>query len=117
IDATPVISGNVMYVSSYDGSLYAMDKATGKTIWTFEQGGFAPVTVQDKKIFFSSSNGTVYCLDKETGKQIWAHKVTKGVPTQPIFYKEMVLFGESTGSLVILQALDGKFVKSFTTGE
>lgn len=117
IDATPVISGNTMYISSYDGGLFALDKITGRTLWTFDQGGFAPVTVQEKRIFYSSTSGFVYGLDKDTGKQIWSYKVTNGVPTQPIFYKELVLFGESTGSLVILQALDGKFVKSFTTGD
>ncbi len=117
IDATPVISGNVMYASSYEGGLFAMEKTTGKTLWTFEQGGFAPVTVQDKRIYFSSTNGSVYSLDKDTGKLVWTYKVSKGVPTQPLFYKELILFGESMGSLVVLQALDGKFVKSFTTGE
>ncbi len=116
VNASPVIEGSTLYVSSYDGALYALDKTTGKTIWTFENGGSVAVTIQDKRIFFASSNGHLYALDKSTGKEIWNYKNSGGVATQPSYYKELLIFGESSGALTVVQALDGKFVSKFTTG-
>src|SRR5215216_3796801 len=35
ISATPVIVDGIAYVGSYDGTLYALELATGQTSWTY----------------------------------------------------------------------------------
>ncbi len=42
VSATPVIANGIAYVGSYDGSLYAIDLATGETRWTYETGAAVP---------------------------------------------------------------------------
>ena len=37
--------------------------------------------------------------------------------SQPVYYKEMVLFGESSGSLRIVNAQDGKDLHTYNTGK
>lgn len=116
VNGSPVISGSNIYVSSYDGALYCLDKSSGKTIWSFENGGYAPVTIHDNRIYYTSTNGFIFALDKATGKEIWSYKTKNGIGTQPEYYKGLIVFGESAGPLIVLQALDGKFVTKFTTG-
>ena len=71
-----------MYVGSYDGTFYALDAATGDTIWTFSSNGpisGAP-TVIDGIVYFSTFNKRTYGLDARTGKPVWSYPDGKYSP-------------------------------------
>jgi outer membrane protein assembly factor BamB len=77
--STPVVAGGVVYVGSTDGSLYAVDRATGTLRWKFDTRG--PVNsspaVAAGIVYVGSVDGNVYAVDAETGKQRWVF-ATKG---------------------------------------
>ncbi|MFO0866809.1 MAG: PQQ-binding-like beta-propeller repeat protein [Gemmataceae bacterium] len=63
----------VVYGSSADDSVRAIDAHTGKLVWTFVTGGpvrFAPHLVGDR-CYVASDDGCVYCLELKNGNQIW----------------------------------------------
>lgn len=70
----PVISGNtLLFASSADGKVTALDAATGEERWTFLTGGpvrFAPATWRDRA-FVVSDDGFLYCLGVPDGKLLW----------------------------------------------
>ncbi len=69
-----VIAGDlVVFGSSADHKVRAVDLASGRQRWQFYTEGpirFAPV-VDGGRLFVASDDGYLYCLELSTGKQIW----------------------------------------------
>jgi len=72
-DQVVIADGKVMFGSSADCTVRALDAATGKLIWQFLAGGpvrFAPAVWKDR-LFVVSDDGHLYCLSVEDGNLLW----------------------------------------------
>ncbi len=81
----PVVAMGAVFVGSHDGSVFALDLATGCARWTSTansevrtavlvepwEGGRPP---KNPKLFFGDVLGYVYGVDALTGKQLWQVK-------------------------------------------
>ncbi len=75
VRASPTIVGRVLYVASFDGTLAAIDQATGAARWSV-QGGCcvydqAPV-VDGGKVFQMRTDHTLTAYDAMDGTQLWS---------------------------------------------
>jgi outer membrane protein assembly factor BamB len=77
--SSPLVVGDVVYVGSTDGSLYAVNKADGTQRWKFDSRG--PISSSPAfhagTVYILSMDGLVYAVDAETGKSRWTF-ATKG---------------------------------------
>ncbi len=68
-----VFDGLVFFGSSSDHKVYALDAATGKTVWTFFTDG--PIRIApaagEHGLYVGSDDGVLYCLDRKSGKLKW----------------------------------------------
>src|SRR5207244_7646634 len=84
ITGTPAVVGERVVVGSWDGRVYALERASGKRLWTFEAGtrGYPP----DRRLGISASpavsGGSVFvacdrliALDLERGRVRWERVV------------------------------------------
>lgn len=117
VDASPIIDENFIYISSYDGSLYCLDRKDGQISWRIEKGGAGDVTVHDRLLFVSSSQSEVLAVEKKTGNIVWTVTSKNGVTSQPVYFKEMVIYGESSGAIRMVDARDGRLLHSYDTGK
>ena len=65
VDSSPTVVDGVVYVGSDDGTLYALDAATGAERWRFATGDevdSSPAVV-DGVVFVGSEDGNVYALE------------------------------------------------------
>ena len=64
VDSSPVIAGDVVYVGSNDGNLYALNLADGTLLWKFTAGGHivASPAISGKRLVIGSRDGVLYCL-------------------------------------------------------
>jgi outer membrane protein assembly factor BamB len=73
----PVIMGDtVLFGSSVDDQVVAIDGKSGKTKWTFFTGApvrFAPCGWEDR-VFVASDDGWLYALALENGEELWKHR-------------------------------------------
>ncbi len=73
IVTSPSIAGGLIYISSLDGHLYAVDQETGKEKWNFKSR--MPIVsspaIASGKAFFVSSAGALVALDAATGEVKW----------------------------------------------
>jgi outer membrane protein assembly factor BamB len=116
IDSSPVVDGNYVYTAGYDGALYCLTKEDGQIAWRLEEGGYAPVTIHKQQLFYATSTGKLLALDKKSGKRIWEKKIKHGIATQPSVFKGMLVYGETSGALKIVNILDGKEIHSYEPG-
>ncbi len=82
--AQPTVAGGRLFVGSQNGSVYALDAASGCIDWTYAahagvrtsivigRAGNARSTVA---AFFADQNGWVYAVDAATGREIWSRKI------------------------------------------
>ncbi len=74
IVASPAIADGVVYITSLDGHLYAIDQQTGKEKWNFKSR--MPIAsspaVASGTLYFVSSSGALAAIDIATGKPKWA---------------------------------------------
>ena len=70
----PVVAGGrVVFGSSADDTVRALDEKTGTLKWQFTAGApvrFAPA-IHDGKAYVASDDGVLYCLEASSGKLIW----------------------------------------------
>ena len=73
IVASPVIADGVVYISSLDGHLFAIDQETGKEKWNFKSRMPIASTpaIQGGNVYFVSSAGSLAALDASNGKPKW----------------------------------------------
>ena len=82
----PSIAYGAVYVGSYDGTVYALDRASGCVRWTFKAGaevrtGVVPYEQRGadgkpvRRLFFGDVIARAYSIDALTGKLAWSIKV------------------------------------------
>ncbi len=116
VDSKPVLDGDRVYVSNYDGLLYCLSVADGKTIWSFEEGGYSPVTIEGPTLYYATSTSAVVALEKASGKLVWRKALKKGIATQPVYYKGLLIYGEWSGDLKAVDSRSGNDVAAYSTG-
>jgi outer membrane protein assembly factor BamB len=75
-DAAPRIEGDTVYVGSNDGTVYALDVASGKERWKYaaqEEVGTTPVVAGDVVLAMTLQD-TLIALDARTGAWKWHHR-------------------------------------------
>lgn len=77
----PIIVGDlVLFGSSADDQIYALDAKTGQIRWRFFAEGpvrFAPAAWRDR-VFVVSDDGHLYALALRDGKVLWKHRAAPG---------------------------------------
>jgi outer membrane protein assembly factor BamB len=77
--SSPLVVGDVVYVGSTDGSLYAVNRGDGTQKWKFDSKG--PISsspaFHNGLVFIASMDGLVYAIDAATGQSKWTF-ATKG---------------------------------------
>ena len=75
--SSPVIANGKVFVASSDShTVWALDAAGGKPLWSFTTGARVdtPPTVHRGLALFGSADGWVYCLRAADGKLVWRRR-------------------------------------------
>lgn len=128
LEGTPIVKDGVMYVTSGNDDVFALDAKTGALIWE-HKSNIDPnistvccgwdnrgVALGEGKVFLGYLDGTFNALDAETGKPVWQTRIGNWqdgytITSAPLYYKGVVYTGVSGGDLGArgkLTALDGK---------
>jgi len=111
----PIVIDGVLYYISANNNVWAVDAATGKTIWHYEtkldpvanevfyKAASRGVTVGRGKVFVGTLDGRFLALDQKTGKEVWSTQLTDmkkefgALFSAPPQLAGNVLFGGTTG--------------------
>ena len=101
VDATAKVTDKCVLISSYANSLYCLDKNSGSILWRHDEGAFNSVLVSDGKIFYPTGNGEIHILDGDSGKLLKKIIDLKGLSTEIVDFKDWIVYGESSGAIVL----------------
>jgi outer membrane protein assembly factor BamB len=113
IEAAPLVFGNKVIVGLNDGKLLAVDKVTGKLIWTYNTdnqiSGSANVWLSGSKagIVVGSYDYYLHCVDPKTGKSLWKIETENYVNGTPSIQDGKIVFGGCDGMIRVVDPLTG----------
>lgn len=116
VDASPYIIGDKIYISSYDGRLYSLNKKSFNVNWSIKDGSHKKVTIDGDKLYYSSNEGFIYKINKADGRIIWRLKLDKEIGTKVALIENYLVIGSSRDGLIIVNSKNGKIEKRFRTG-
>jgi alcohol dehydrogenase (cytochrome c) len=112
-EASPLVVDGIMYVSGWDGWVWAIDARNGSELWRYKHA--IPydvslccgnvnrgVAVAQGKVFVVTLNAHIIALDAETGKKVWDQtygdvRAGESATVAPLVVKDMVIVGSSGG--------------------
>ena len=121
-EAAPIVVDGVMYVSGWDGYVWALDAATGDLLWQYQH--MIPldtplccgnvnrgVAVANGRVYFATQNGYLVALDATTGKAVWQTafadvRAGESATAAPLVVKNLVIAGSSGGEYGVRGHLD-----------
>jgi alcohol dehydrogenase (cytochrome c) len=112
-EASPIVVDGVMFVSGWDGQLWALDATNGQELWRYRHASPFDVSlccgnvnrgvaVAEGNVFMTTLNAHVIALDAETGKKIWDKpfgdvRAGESATVAPLVVKDLVIVGSSGG--------------------
>lgn len=106
ITTPPSVSGDRVLVGVGDGSVFALNRANGATLWSFEtQGGTVAATPIQAEglVFVGSGQGTLFVLDAATGGERFSFPTGAGINGTPAFSGGVLFLGSADGKLYALR--------------
>jgi alcohol dehydrogenase (cytochrome c) len=112
-EASPLVVDGVMYVSGWDGWVWALDAQNGNILWQYRTASAFDVSlccgnvnrgvaVAEGKVFVTTLAAHVIALDAATGKKVWDQtygdvRAGESATVAPLVVKDMVIVGSSGG--------------------
>jgi alcohol dehydrogenase (cytochrome c) len=112
-EASPIVVDGIMYVTGWDGWVWALDARTGSLLWQYRHAIPYDVSlccgnvnrgcaVADGLVFATTLNAHIIALDCETGKKVWDKtygdvRAGESATVAPLVVKDMVIVGSSGG--------------------
>lgn len=126
-EATPIVIGDTMYVSSSNGpkTVFALDARTGRIKWEYQPElpddmvqyaccdvDSRGVSFADGKVFLGRLDGYLVALDASNGKELWKTQVVdyrqgSAITSPPLIVKGVVITGFAGGEYGVRGALQG----------
>lgn len=118
IDGDAELYGRVLYASSFQGRIAAIDVDRGQFLWARDFSTHTGVILDDKTLYSSDENGNVWALDRLNGATIWKQeKLAHRKLTRPSMIGDYLAVGDFEGYVHILSRYDGHFVARFQLGQ
>jgi alcohol dehydrogenase (cytochrome c) len=113
LEASPLVVDGIMYVTGFDGWIWALDAKTGQELWRYHRASPYDVrlccgnvnrgcAVADGKVFMTTLNAHVIALDATNGQLVWDQtygdvRAGESATVAPLIVKDMVIVGSSGG--------------------
>lgn len=116
MQSMPLVADGVLYYSASYSRVFALDGATGKTLWSYTpkldeelvaRQTHSPynrgIGLGDGKLFIGTVDGRLIALDMKTGAPVWetklidSQKLTVGFTGAPLVVKDKVIIGSQGG--------------------
>lgn len=109
IDTTPLKVGDVIYVSTMEGALYALNYKTGKDVWVRQIATPNNIT-RDGDILYVTSVDKVYALRQEDGKIVWEKSLNVDQMSAATISSKYVIVVSTSDKFYVLDKVSGDIV-------
>jgi len=116
ISSGAALTETTLYFASYGGTVYALNRFSGKLRWksgvSGATGGSVPFystpAVAGGKVIVGGLDGGVYALNARTGDQVWRHDASNYVYPSAAVWHGRVFIGDFSGNFYALSLRSGR---------
>ena len=103
--ASPTVSGDLVYVGTFDRHVYAVDASTGHLLWRYEMvDRYNYPTAVAGVVYVGSRDGWVYALDAATRELRWRYQTGDEIRSSLTVSDGIVYVGSRDGHVYALRA-------------
>jgi outer membrane protein assembly factor BamB len=108
----PAVAGELVYIGSYNGKIYAINASSGALRWVYPREGTLEPIISGlvatlDRLYFGCSDGKVYALDAATGDKQWEFATGDKIWATPAVGDQTLYIGSFDKKLYALDASDG----------
>ncbi|QSA96965.1 outer membrane protein assembly factor BamB [Methylococcus sp. EFPC2] len=109
VDSVPVVRGDTLYVSGYQGGVAAVSLKDGEVLWRQEKiSSYSGLAASRRQLFLSDASSDVWQLDMRDGGDLWKQdELHQRKLTAPVLVKNYAVVGDFEGYLHVLSQDDG----------
>lgn len=117
VTSSPYVDQGIVFVTSLDGMLYALDEQEGWLLWKFrmDKGSVSSPCVHEKVVYFGSAGGYLYAINVDNQNLLWKYQVGSQVSGSPVVNGDNLYCGAADGFVYSLDLLSGKLKWKFET--
>ena len=106
VASTPAVGHGLVFVTSFDGHVRALDPDTGDVVWAFDadvRAGIqsSPTLTADGRLLFGDPRGRVHALEARTGRLLWQTEPLRADDhfwSSPTVANDRVIYGHASHS-------------------
>jgi outer membrane protein assembly factor BamB len=117
VEYPPVYCDGLLYVNTFRGRTYAVNAATGKTVWQHD-GGHKPSSpaIAGRRLLVSANDGSLTAYDRFTGRRLWRIHTGARVESSPAVEDGTAYVGNANGRVFAVDVARGRIRWAFDTG-
>ncbi len=112
---SPVVTNGILYASAYDGTLFALNAATGEKLWSDLVAAGSTPAVSKGILYVGGLDSVVHALNAITGTALWSFNTGGYLESAPTVVNGVVYIGSTDGNLYALNARTGRLLWSYFT--
>ncbi|HJT55516.1 MAG TPA: PQQ-binding-like beta-propeller repeat protein [Ktedonobacteraceae bacterium] len=127
ITSSAVVQGSTVYIATWQGKIFALDRASGKLRWVYAlntvrdqnvvDGVGGSMALANNRLYVGDYRGSISCIDALHGTLIWRFATGAQVLATPVAASERIYVGSSDGFFYALDSKTGRPAWRYATGE
>jgi outer membrane protein assembly factor BamB len=111
VDGQFILGNGVIYVSSYQGRLAAIQAIDGDELWSRKFYSFNAMTIDENAIYLSSDTSHLWSIDRRTGSALWKQDVLHARKiSAPLLFEDKIIVGDLDGYIHWFNQSDGALI-------
>ncbi len=108
---TPVLVGDIVYATSYQGKLGALSRGAGRELWTHSSSSYRAPSYRTGRLYVVDTEDKVYSYQASGGRELWVNEeFMRRKLTEPLALENHLAVADREGYLHILATDDGRIV-------
>jgi outer membrane protein assembly factor BamB len=107
VDMPVLVDQDRLYVGSYAGGFYALDRMEGTVLWRAPIDSVSRAVLYRGLLYVTSAQGRVVALDPEARRLVWSYRFKDDTPAEIVPHGPYLLVTTSGGPLVALDLVSG----------
>ena len=118
IISQPVVTGGLVYVTSDDGNVYAVELKSGEEAWRHEAGDgmSSSPAVAEGILVAVTDGGRIVAIDAQTGDERWTSDADAAPESMPAIVGDTLYLGTDAGTVLALDLATGDERWSYEAG-
>jgi len=111
IDGDPVLSGQTVFISSFQGNLLGLDLASGRIVWGMPGSSYNSLALGLGNIYWVNNYSHVLAVQNNTERTVWENEDLRlRRVNSPVTINNYVAVADFEGYLHLMSQIDGRII-------